>query len=58
MELAGLDARAALHELDHLDGILFLDRIRDQDDLFVVQRGKDGKTVLIPIRHVIKTTVQ
>ncbi len=56
MELEGLDARAALHEMDHLDGVLFLDRIRDQDDLFIIQRGKDGQSVLIPIKHVIKST--
>ncbi len=26
LELAGLDARVAQHELDHLDGVLILDR--------------------------------
>jgi len=27
-------ARTILHEIDHLDGILFIDHIRDQDDAF------------------------
>jgi peptide deformylase len=27
LQLAGLNARAAQHEIDHLDGVLFIDRI-------------------------------
>jgi peptide deformylase len=57
LELEGLDARAALHELDHLDGVLFLDRIRTQDDLFVIRRDKEGNRVLVPIKNVINTTI-
>jgi peptide deformylase len=57
LELEGLDARAALHELDHLDGILFLDRIRDQDDLFVIRRDKEGNRVLVPIKNVLNTSI-
>ncbi len=30
----GFEARALQHELDHLDGILFLDRISSKQDLF------------------------
>lgn len=55
LELSGLDARCALHELDHLDGILFLDRIRDQEDLYIVKRDKRGKIVHVPITTVMKT---
>jgi peptide deformylase len=32
--MEGFEARAAQHELDHLDGLLILDRIRSADDLF------------------------
>src|SRR5438874_9759886 len=32
--MAGFEARAAQHEMDHLDGLLILDRIRSADDLF------------------------
>ena len=35
VQLAGFEARCALHEIDHLDGILFLDRVASiTDDLF------------------------
>ena len=34
IETGGFEARALLHELDHLDGILFLDRIASRADLF------------------------
>jgi peptide deformylase len=56
LELEGLDARCALHEIDHLDGILFLDRIRSQDDLYVVKRDKRGKIVHVPISKLLKVT--
>ena len=32
-EVGGLFARAAQHELDHLDGVLFIDRLTNPDDL-------------------------
>ena len=32
--MEGFEARAAQHELDHLDGLLILDRIRSAEDLF------------------------
>jgi peptide deformylase len=38
METGGFEARALLHELDHLDGILFLDRIASRADLFARKR--------------------
>jgi peptide deformylase len=31
LELEGLPARVAQHELDHLDGVLILDRTTDED---------------------------
>ena len=34
LEADGFEARALQHELDHLDGILFLDRIASKQDLF------------------------
>jgi peptide deformylase len=38
IEAEGFEARALLHELDHLDGILFLDRIASRADLFPRKR--------------------
>jgi peptide deformylase len=34
LEVAGFEARAVLHELDHLDGLLFLDRVLSHADVF------------------------
>jgi peptide deformylase len=33
-EMEGFEARAALHELDHLDGLLILDRVASAGDVF------------------------
>ena len=33
-EMEGFEARAALHELDHLDGFLILDRVASGSDIF------------------------
>ena len=38
IESDGFEARALLHELDHLDGILFLDRIASRADVFARKR--------------------
>ncbi len=34
LECDAYEARVALHELDHLDGLLFLDRVRSAKDVF------------------------
>jgi peptide deformylase len=34
IEAEGFEARVVLHELDHLDGILFLDRVDSRRDVF------------------------
>jgi peptide deformylase len=34
VECSGFEARCVLHELDHLDGILFLDRVDSARDIF------------------------
>jgi peptide deformylase len=33
-EMEGFEARAALHEIDHLDGLLILDRVASAGDVF------------------------
>lgn len=43
----GMDARVLHHELDHLDGILFIDRLRDPEELYTPVEGADGKTKMI-----------
>ncbi len=52
-EFTGWDARVILHEMDHLDGILFLDRLESKADLYVYVKGKDGKTEPVPYLDII-----
>jgi peptide deformylase len=33
-DFAGFEARAVQHELDHLDGLLFLDRVAGREAIF------------------------
>ncbi|MCU0498470.1 MAG: peptide deformylase [Anaerolineae bacterium] len=56
LDLEDLDARVVLHEVDHLDGILFLDRLRSQEDLYVVTRDKKGRLVHTPIKEILKSS--
>jgi peptide deformylase len=42
--IEGMDARVLHHEIDHLDGILFLDRLRDPDELYTPVAGEGGET--------------
>lgn len=44
-------ARTMLHEIDHLDGILFIDHIRDESDAFYEMNDKGD---LVPITDYIK----
>jgi peptide deformylase len=39
LQCLGFEAVALQHEIDHLDGILFLDRIRSSKDLFERKKG-------------------
>ena len=45
--LDGMDARVLHHEIDHLDGILFLDRMQDPNELYTPVEGADGKTKMV-----------
>lgn len=45
--IAGMNARVLHHEIDHLDGILFLDRLRDPNELYTPVAGDDGKTKMV-----------
>src|SRR3972149_8668195 len=49
----GLPARIIQHEIDHLDGILFIDHIHDQNGkLFKVEKNKKGKEELVEVAYV------
>ncbi len=45
----GFDAVVAHHEIDHLDGVLFIDRIARLDDLYRVQFDEEGRGTRLPL---------
>ncbi len=48
MHLKGLPAKIFQHELDHLDGGLFIDKVTEQNGkLFKVEKGKEGQETLV-----------
>ena len=47
------DARAIQHELDHLNGILFLDRVKSPNDLFVHIHNPHGEIKVVPYPEVM-----
>ena len=48
IKASGYLARTLLHEIEHLDGILFIDHIKDQEDAFY---RIDGHGDLVPIDY-------
>jgi len=45
----GFDAVVVHHELDHLDGVLFIDRAAGLEDLYHVRVKEDGRAVRVPL---------
>jgi peptide deformylase len=45
----GFDAVVVHHEIDHLNGVLFIDRVEDVEDLYQVQLDEKGRRVRVPI---------
>jgi peptide deformylase len=50
----GFDAVVVHHEIDHLDGVLFIDRVESIEDLYRVHEGEDGELVRVPVSAVIE----
>lgn len=55
----GFDARILQHEIDHLDGVLFIDRIDDLDEGYTLQEGppdEEGETIVenVPATEELK----
>ena len=48
----GFDAVVVHHEVDHLDGVLFIDRIESVEDLYRVREAEDGELVRVPVAFV------
>ena len=47
LKLDGWVARVVQHEIDHLDGILFTDRMRDEDSLYRVEEQRGGAELVV-----------
>jgi peptide deformylase len=45
----GFDAVVVHHEIDHLEGVLFIDRIERVEDLYRVRVDEDGRRVHVPV---------
>jgi peptide deformylase len=48
----GFDAVVVHHEIDHLDGVLFVDRIESIEDLYTVREDENGELVRVPLSVV------
>jgi peptide deformylase len=43
------DAVLVHHEIDHLDGVLFIDHIERPEDLYTLRQGPDGTLERVPV---------
>jgi len=48
----GFDAVVVHHEIDHLDGILFIDRVECLEDLYRIRKTEGGELVRVPIQSM------
>jgi peptide deformylase len=45
----GFNAVIIHHEIDHLDGVLFIDRVENPQDLYTLRENERGETVRVPV---------
>ena len=45
----GFDAVVVHHEIDHLEGVLFIDRVERPEDLYHVRENEKGKMERVPL---------
>ena len=50
----GFDAVVVHHEIEHLDGVLFIDRVESIEDLYRVREDENGELVRVPMSVVVK----
>jgi len=48
----GFDAVVVHHELDHLDGVLFIDRVERLEYLYHIREDEDGNLVRVPLSPI------
>ena len=56
MRVENMDARVIHHEIDHLDGVLFLDRLTDPEELYTPVKNDDGETKMVRLVDLPKMT--
>jgi peptide deformylase len=45
----GFDAVLVHHEIDHLNGVLFIDRVTKPEDLYRIREDENGELVRVPV---------
>jgi len=48
------DAVLVHHEIDHLDGVLFIDRVDRVEDLYRVREDEEGNLVRVPVTAMVE----
>lgn len=48
----GFDAVLVHHEIDHLNGVLFIDRVEKPEDLYRVEEDENGELFRVPVTSV------
>jgi peptide deformylase len=48
----GFDAVVVHHEIDHLNGVLFIDRVARVEDLYQVRLDEKGRLVRVPVSAI------
>jgi peptide deformylase len=51
MKVSNITARAVQHEIDHLDGILFVDRLSEPGKLYRLEWDEDESPIYVPIHN-------
>jgi peptide deformylase len=49
----GFDAVLVHHEIDHLEGVLFIDHVEHLEDLYRIQKSENGEFVHVPLSAII-----
>ncbi|MBX3085602.1 MAG: peptide deformylase [Anaerolineae bacterium] len=57
-EFEGFDARAVQHEIDHLNGVLFTDRLANLGDLYVYVKDAKGKRKPVPYPEAVRRAAE
>jgi peptide deformylase len=45
----GFDAVVVHHEIDHLNGVLFIDRVDNPEDLYRIREDENGNYIRVPV---------